>query len=108
MQKASIFAMTSATECFPMVLLEAQSAGLAIVSYDCPYGPRNIIEDTIDGILTPVNEINQFAKKLKELILDDKARQSIGIAAKQNGMRFSKEKIMKQWDDLFIKLINNK
>src|SRR5690606_14358891 len=51
MLQSSIYAMSSLTECFPMVLLEAMSCGLPIVTFDCPNGPRNIIQDNNDGLL---------------------------------------------------------
>lgn len=104
MQKAAIYAMTSATECFPMVLLEAQAAGLPIISYNCPHGPRNIINANRDGWLSPHNEISIFAEKLSELMENDSLREAIGKAAKKNVVRFSKEEIMKQWNALFLKL----
>lgn len=104
MQKASVYAMTSSTECFPMVLLEAQKAGLPIISYDCPNGPRNIISTNLDGWLIPHNEIDIFAKKLEMLIKNESDRKIMEIAAKENVARFRSEIIMAQWNELFIKL----
>lgn len=104
MQKASVYAMTSATECFPMVLLEAQKAGLPIISYDCPNGPRNIISTNLDGWLTPHNEIYIFAEKLKMLIKNESDRKTMGIAAKLNVNQFSSVIVMQQWNELFLKL----
>jgi glycosyltransferase involved in cell wall biosynthesis len=104
MQKAAIYAMTSETECFPMVLLEAQVCGLPIVSYDCPNGPRNIINDSSDGFLTPQNDRISFAQKLSELMKNESKRNEMGNNSKQNVKKFSKEKVMPEWDKLFIKL----
>lgn len=104
MKKASVYAMTSATECFPMVLLEAQAAGLPVLSYDCPNGPRNIITQNQDGWLTTHNEITIFAEQLSKLIENESKRNDMGSAAKQNVIRFSREKIMEQWNALFIEL----
>lgn len=104
MQKASLYAMTSATECFPMVLLEAQKAGLPIISYDCPNGPRNIISSNLDGWLTPHNEIDIFAEKLAMLIKNDNERKIMEIAARQNVTQFSSEIVMEQWNELVLKI----
>ncbi|RTY92296.1 glycosyltransferase family 4 protein [Flavobacterium sp. GT3R68] len=104
MQKASIYAMTSATECFPMVLLEAQVCGLPIISYDCPNGPRNIITHNQDGWLTSHNEIGIFAQRLAELIKNESKRKDMGIAAKFNVIRFTSEKVMEQWNQLLINI----
>ena len=102
MQEASIYAMTSITECFPMVLLEAQSIGLPIVTYDCPNGPRNIVTDGDDGFLVPQNDRNLFAQKLKLLMSSESERKKMGKVAKENGSRFDLENVMNKW----LKLLN--
>jgi len=107
MQKAAVYAMTSATECFPMVLLEAQAAGMALISYDCPNGPRNIITHNIDGVLTPHNEIAIFADKLSTLMTNETLRSVMGYNAKQGVNIFAQARVMQQWNDLFVKLNRN-
>jgi glycosyltransferase involved in cell wall biosynthesis len=104
MQKAAIYALTSETECFPMVLLEAQAAELTIISYDCPNGPRNIIKPNLDGVLTPQNDVKVFADKLSMLIKNEVYREELGSTAKINGKRFSSKKVMEQWNELFLTL----
>lgn len=102
MQKASLFALTSYEECFPMVLLEAQACSLPIVSFDCPNGPRYIVNNSSDGILVEKNNIEDFQKALKLLMSDDELRANFGDKAKSNIEKFSKEKVMKQWSDMVI------
>ncbi len=101
MEEASIYALTSATECFPMVLLESLAYGLPIVSYDCPYGPRNIITNGEDGVLVKHNNIEDFANKLAELMKDEKLRSNMENNALNTIKRFEEEKIMLQWLNLF-------
>jgi len=108
MQKASIYAMTSATECFPMVLLEAMDAGMVCVSYNCPTGPGNILQHKLDGILTQPDQIEQFAAALKALIIDDAGRSKLAVAANENCRRFSSIKVISQWNALFTKLHKEK
>jgi glycosyltransferase involved in cell wall biosynthesis len=105
MQKASIYAMTSSTECFPMVLLEAQACKLPIVSYDCPNGPRHIINDTIDGYLITQSDSNLFKNKLFELMKNCSLRIYLGENALRNVQNFSKNKVMSKWNDLFLDVI---
>jgi glycosyltransferase involved in cell wall biosynthesis len=104
MQKATLYAMTSSTECFPMVLLEAQAAGVPIVSYDCPHGPRNIVTHGVDGLLTPSNEISDFAQALNSLINNEQQRKAMGYAARENVKIYAEEHIMQQWVTLFTRL----
>jgi glycosyltransferase involved in cell wall biosynthesis len=101
MQRASIYAMTSATECFPMVLLESLANGLPIISYDCPNGPRNIISKGEDGVLVAHNNIEDFSKKLGELIKDTQLRKNMEMNAVKNVNRFNEKFIMEQWLSLF-------
>ncbi|MDY0090044.1 MAG: glycosyltransferase family 4 protein [Flavobacteriaceae bacterium] len=93
----SIYAMSSVTECFPMVLLEALSVGLPIVSYDCPNGPRNIITDKADGFLAQHQNPFDLADKIMMLIEDKELLLQMGESAKKNSVRFSTENIMQIW-----------
>ena len=101
MQEASLYALTSATECFPMVLLEALNCGLPVVSYDCPHGPRNIITNNKDGVLVAHNNITAFAKELSKLIDDAPLRTEMGENGLENITRFNEKNIMAKWLRLF-------
>ena len=101
---ASIYAMTSAFEGLPLVLVEAESMGLPLVSYACPCGPRDIIRDGQDGFLVELGGQKTFAARLRQLIEDEELRRRMGQAAKINSQRFSLENVMKQWVDLFAEL----
>lgn len=104
MKEAKIFAMSSATECFPMVLLEAQATGLAIVSYDCPHGPSNIVNHHIDGILSEDQDIERLAAEIYALAADEHRLSSYSANAVLNAAHFTKDKIIIRWLELFKKL----
>lgn len=101
----SIYAMTSRYEGLPMVLLEAQACGLPIISNDCKCGPKDIINDGIDGYIIPMGNRQLFAEKLLELIKDQELRQRMGNAAVISSKRFDEERIMKLWTSLFEKVL---
>lgn len=101
MQDYSVYAMTSATECFPTVLLEALSVGLPIVSYDCPTGPKHIISNGEDGFLVENDNREAFVKSLSTLLENSNLRKQMGAKAKRNITRFEKEKVLKKWMELF-------
>lgn len=105
MQDYSIYAMTSETECFPMVLLEALSCGLPIISYDCPTGPANIVSDDSDGILVPNKKMNSFAEALKKIMANETLRENFSLSGRENVRRFEVDKVMKKWESLFKSLI---
>lgn len=101
---SSILAMTSHYEGFPMVMIEAMSAGLPVVTFDYKCGPRDIISDGIDGIIVPDGDLNAFATALLGLMADDNRRKQMGSAATMVIDRYSEERVMLQWTSLFEKL----
>lgn len=103
-QESSIYVMTSQYEGFGMVLIEAMSCGLPVVSFDCLSGPRDIITHGIDGYLIKNGDIEEFSKKLLELMSDEEKRKKFGMNASKNVSRFSENIIMRQWKELFEKL----
>lgn len=106
---SSIYVMSSRFEGFPMVLLEAMSFGLPVVSFDCETGPRDIINDGIDGILVKPNDIQGLASSICKLIEDESLRKEMSFNAKSNIKRFSKENIIFKWDEVLnsIEKLNN-
>lgn len=100
----SIYAMTSIHETFPMVLLEALSVGLPIISYDCPTGPSRIIQNNEDGFIIPNKNPINFTEQLKRLMGDEQLRKTMGLQAKKNAARFEISVVMQQWKDLFKNL----
>ncbi len=101
MLNSSMYAMTSGMECFPMVLLEAMSCGLPIVSYDCPTGPRNIIQDNIDGILVDYKNKESMSNAIIELIENIDKRILLGKNGFINANKFTEHNVMTSWLNIF-------
>jgi GalNAc-alpha-(1->4)-GalNAc-alpha-(1->3)-diNAcBac-PP-undecaprenol alpha-1,4-N-acetyl-D-galactosaminyltransferase len=99
---ADIFALTSKYEGLPNVLLEAMMVGLPCVTFDCPSGPREITMDGQMALLIPLNNEKAFELELERLMLDANLRESLGKKGRASVIsRFSLEKIMEQWDEIF-------
>ena len=105
--ESSICLMTSRSEAFPLVLLEAMSCGLPIIAYDCPIGPRAIIQNNENGFLIPDGNINLFTEKLSELIENENLRKTIGQHAKISIEKYNIDAIMETWNDLFLSIKKN-
>jgi glycosyltransferase involved in cell wall biosynthesis len=97
MRDYSIYAMSSKTECFPMVLLEALSVGLPIVSYDCPTGPRNIIENNKEGFLVEDKNVYDLAQHLMILMNNLNLRKEFSVNSKLKLTHFETQTVMKKW-----------
>lgn len=102
---SSIVVFTSNYEGFPMAIIEAESAGLPIVSFDTPCGPKDIIRDGEDGFLVPNGDIESLGKRLLSLIQNDELRKEMGGKAFENSKRFTPEAIMPQWISLFESIL---
>ncbi|MFG1967415.1 glycosyltransferase [Nonomuraea sp. NPDC049028] len=65
---ASLFVLGSRREGMPMVILEAMSKGLPVISYDCPTGPAELITHGFDGLLVEPGKIHAMADAICTLI----------------------------------------
>ena len=101
---SSIFVMTSRYEGLPMVLLEAMSYGIVVVSFAFPCGPNDLIQPQY-GSLVNNGDINGFASALMDWMSHEEKRKKAGGKAIEYVSQFTQEKIMGQWLNLFKSLL---
>lgn len=101
MLDSDLYVMTSHTECFPMVLLEASSVGLPLISFDVPVGPRAIITNGKNGYLIDYANKQQMADRIICMLKDRNTLQKLGANAKTMSHQYLAENIMQQWHQLF-------
>lgn len=106
--QSSLFLMTSRYEVFPMVLLEAMASGVPCIAYDCPSGPRAIINDGENGFLVEDGNTDSFVQKLELLLEDENLRIQMGANAQKSVKKYDIDSIMKRWEELFLSLKNNR
>ncbi len=97
MKRSSLYAMTSHSEGFPFVLIEATSCGLPPIAFDVRVGPRAIINDSRNGKLIEDGQIASFAEALNELMDNDALRLELSKNAALRAKDFSEETVMQKW-----------
>lgn len=99
--RSSIFVMSSRYEGLPMVLIEAMTCGLPIVTFDCECGPREVVQNGRNGYLVPTFNVELLAEKLILLMKDVSQRKKMGIESKKMSRKYGINEIMQQWINLF-------
>ncbi len=97
MERATVFALSSRFEGFPNVLGEAMAAGLPIVSFDCPFGPAEMVQHEVDGLLVPPEDVHGLSMAMRRLMSDPALRERLGAAARLNSGRFDAEHVIGRW-----------
>lgn len=99
-KKSAMYVMTSLQEGFPMVLLEAKSNKLPLISFNIETGPDEIIQDGINGFLVKPYDIEEMAERICNLIKDTILRKSFSSNSYLELDNFSQAKIIQKWENL--------
>lgn len=97
MLNSSLYLMTSYSESFGLVLLEAESYGLPIIAFDSAQGAREIITNGKNGFLINNRNINEMAKMVCNLLNNLNLRKSLGQTGRKYAEYYKKENITKIW-----------
>lgn len=108
MKKASLFLIASATEGWPMVLMEASQMGLPMIAMDSFGAVHDIITDGYNGKIVPNRDLEAYYNALLELMSNDNKRREMANNAVESSKRFEIAKVCAQWQALFNELMRDK
>ena len=98
--ECGVFVLSSRFEGMPFVLIEAMSCGSPCISFDCPNGPRELIEHGVNGILVPAERVDALSDAIVELGENPELRQRLGDAARKVAEQFSEDRIVARWHEV--------
>lgn len=101
---ADIFVFPSVTETQGIVITEAMAAGIPAVAIN-KMGPTDLIQDSVDGFLTPL-KVEDFCDKVEILLDNDTLRKKFARAAKENAQKFSARASADKMEKLYEKVRN--
>ncbi len=104
LSKSRVVLICSEQECFPMLILEAQSVGVPVVSFDCPTGPRNIINNNKDGLLVENDNVDAFVASLDTFSCDEDLQEDLSKGALTSAIKYDLHYIMNKWNENILSI----
>ena len=108
MSQASLMVLTSRSESFSLVTLEAMSAGIPTIVYNCPGGISQLVKDGETGYLVPLDNEDIFVERVCQLIEDNELRRKMGMVSAKESEQYNIENIISRWMSLFEELLLRK
>lgn len=104
---AALSICTSRIEGFSMANQESLQMGCPVVSFDCRYGPSDMIQDGVNGFLVPPGDVKALAEKIILILQNPELRQKLSENAPETVQKYSRPAVAKQWADLFTKFLTD-
>jgi len=97
LRQGQLFVSSSRIEGFGNAICEAMACGIAVIATDCPVGPRDIVHDQVDGVLVPVDDVDEMCRAMGALMNDPGRREELGRNARASIARFAPQRVFEQW-----------
>lgn len=105
---SSVYVLTSRFEGLSMAMLEAISCGLPLVAFSCPCGPRDVVEDGVNGYLVENGNVKMLAERLISIMKSPEMLRKMGRAAEEKSKEYQIECLAIKWKQLFESICNTR
>lgn len=96
-EKSSLYLMTSYTESFGLVLIEAMSHGIPVIAFSCAEGAKELINNGVNGYLINNRNEHEMADKAVKLLNNPDKLKELGENARTTALKYSKDEVKKMW-----------
>lgn len=100
-KNAKFLVLSSKFEGLPTVLIESLLSGTPVVAYDCEFGPSEIIQHKINGLLVENQNKSELIKAMNLLIQDENLYEKLCINSKKSAQKFTPKSIEQKWISFF-------
>jgi GalNAc-alpha-(1->4)-GalNAc-alpha-(1->3)-diNAcBac-PP-undecaprenol alpha-1,4-N-acetyl-D-galactosaminyltransferase len=97
MSRCAAFVLSSRAEGWPNVLAEAMASGCAVVAFDCDYGPRDMIDHGVDGLLVPAEDARSLSESMLSVLEDSDRLEMLGRNARLRSEQWSTIEVSRRW-----------
>ncbi len=108
LKRAGLFVLSSRSEGFGNVLVEAMACALPVIATECWSRAPGIVSHGVDGILVPAENVDALAAAMRELMGDGARRRQLASQAAESAKRFDLAQIAQTWDELLRDLVARK
>lgn len=96
---ASLFVLSSDYEGMPNALMEAMALGIPSIATDCrPGGARTLIEDGVNGFVTPLRDVDALANMMRYVLSNPNVAETISKGGRQIALTHDQESTFNKWE----------
>ncbi|MDI6812496.1 MAG: glycosyltransferase [Deltaproteobacteria bacterium] len=104
MARGMALVLSSSWEAFGMVIIEAMACGLPVISTRCPFGPEEIINHGVNGLLVPVEDEHKLAEAILALLKEEELRKKLAEGGQRRAQDFDVVKLIPQFEEMLLNL----